>query len=432
MRDETIALHFGFDADPATKAVAVPIYQTAAYQFDTADHGAALFNLEQEGYRYSRIANPTVAVLEERVAALEGAAGGLATASGQAALYYAFANVAQAGQNIVSTPQLYGTTHTLLHSVLPGQGVAGRFANGDSAEALAACIDENTRAVFCETVGNPAGNICDIEAIARMAHAHGVPLIVDNTVATPVLLKPARHGADIILHSLTKFMGGHGNAMGGIVLDAGSFDWMAHKDRFPQFTTPDTSYHGMVYAERFGRTAFIARARSVYQRTTGAILSPMSAFLLLQGIETVALRMERHVENGRHVADFLRGDNRVEWVNYAGFPESPYYKLARKYLDGRAPSLLTFGVKGGFEAGKKFYDALGLVKRLVNIGDAKSLACHPASTTHRQMPEAEQRKAGVAPETIRLSVGIEHRDDIIADLDQALAAAMRGQLRMAR
>jgi len=432
MRDETLALHSGFEADPATKAVAVPIYQTAAYQFDSADHGAALFNLEQDGYRYSRIANPTVAVLETRVAALEGAAGGLATASGQAALYYAFANVAQAGRNIVSTPQLYGTTHTLLHSVLPSQGVMGRFAKGDSAEALAACVDENTRAIYCETVGNPAGNICDIEAIARMAHAHGVPLIVDNTVATPVLLKPARHGADIIVHSLTKFMGGHGNAMGGMVLDAGNFDWMAHKDRFPQFTTPDTSYHGLVYAERFGRTAFLARARSVYQRTTGAILSPMSAFLLLQGIETVALRMERHVDNARHVAGFLRGDARVDWVNYAGFPESPYYSLARKYLDGRVPSLLTFGVKGGFEAGKKFYDALGLIKRLVNIGDAKSLACHPASTTHRQMPEAEQRKAGVAPETIRLSVGIEHRDDIIADLDQALAAAMRGQLRMAR
>jgi O-acetylhomoserine (thiol)-lyase len=432
MRDETLALHSGFEADPATKAVAVPIYQTAAYQFDSADHGAALFNLEQDGYRYSRIANPTVAVLETRVAALEGAAGGLATASGQAALYYAFANVAQAGRNIVSTPQLYGTTHTLLHSVLPSQGVMGRFAKGDSAEALAACVDENTRAIYCETVGNPAGNICDIEAIARMAHAHGVPLIVDNTVATPVLLKPARHGADIIVHSLTKFMGGHGNAMGGMVLDAGNFDWMAHKDRFPQFTTPDTSYHGLVYAERFGRTAFLARARSVYQRTTGAILSPMSAFLLLQGIETVALRMQRHVDNARHVADFLRGDARVDWVNYAGFPESPYYSLARKYLDGRVPSLLTFGVKGGFEAGKKFYDALGLIKRLVNIGDAKSLACHPASTTHRQMPEAEQRKAGVAPETIRLSVGIEHRDDIIADLDQALAAAMRGQLRMAR
>jgi O-acetylhomoserine (thiol)-lyase len=432
MRAETIALHAGFDADPATKAVAVPIYQTAAYQFESADHGAALFNLEQEGYRYSRIANPTVAVLEERVAALEGAAGALATASGQAALYYAFANVAQAGQNIVSTPQLYGTTHTLLHHVLPGQGVEGRFASGDSAEALAACIDDNTRAVFCETVGNPAGNICDIEAIARMAHDKGLPLIVDNTVATPVLLKPARFGADIIVHSLTKFMGGHGNAMGGMLLDAGNFDWMVHKARFAQFTTPDASYHGLVYAERFGRTAFLARARSVYQRTTGAILSPMSAFLLLQGIETVALRMERHVENARHVAEFLRADVRVDWVNYAGFPQSPHYGLAQKYLEGRVPSLLTFGVKGGFEAGKKFYDALGLIKRLVNIGDAKSLACHPASTTHRQMPEAEQRKAGVAPETIRLSVGIEHRDDIIADLDQALAAAMRGQFRMAQ
>jgi O-acetylhomoserine (thiol)-lyase len=432
MRDETLALHAGFDADPATRAVVVPIYQTAAYQFDSADHGAALFNLEEEGYRYSRIANPTVAVLEQRVAALEGAAGALATASGQAALYYAFANVAQTGQNIVSTPQLYGTTHTLLHNLLPSQGVQGRFAQGDSAEALATCIDSNTRAVFCETVGNPAGNICDIGAVARMAHAHGVPLIVDNTVATPVLLKPAQYGADVIVHSLTKFMGGHGSAMGGILVDAGSFDWMAHAARFPQFTTPDESYHGLVYAERFGKTAFVARARSVFQRTTGAILSPMSAFLLLQGIETVSLRIERHVENARAVAQFLRDDTRVEWVNYAGFPDSPHYALAQKYLGGRATSLLTFGVAGGFEAGKAFYDALGLIKRLVNIGDAKSLACHPASTTHRQMPEAEQRKAGVTPETIRLSVGIEHRDDIIADLGQALAAAMRGQRRVAR
>ncbi len=423
MRAETIALHSGFDADPATGAVAVPIYQTAAYQFESADHGAALFNLEQDGYRYSRIANPTVAVLEERVAALEGCAGGLATASGQAALYYAFANIAQAGQNIVSTPQLYGTTHTLLHAVLPGQGVTGRFAAGDSAEALEVCIDENTRAVFCETVGNPAGNICDIEAIARMAHRRGVPLIVDNTVATPILLRPADHGADIIVHSLTKFMGGHGNAMGGILVEAGNFNWKANAVRFPQFTTPDASYHGLVYADRFPRTAFLARARSVYQRTTGAILSPMSAFLLLQGIETVALRVERHVQNARKVAEFLRADARVEWVNYAGFPDSRYYLLAQKYLGGNATSLLTFGVAGGFQAGKDFYDGLKLVKRLVNIGDAKSLACHPASTTHRQMPVAEQRKAGVTPETIRLSVGIEHGDDIIADLDQALAAA---------
>ena len=423
MRAETIALHHGFDADPATNAVAVPIYQSVAYQFDSADHGAALFNLEEEGYRYSRISNPTVAVLEKRVAALEGAVAALATASGQAALYYAFANVAMAGTNIVSVPQLYGTTHTLLHHVLPAQGVEGRFATADSAEAIAACIDHNTRAVFCETVGNPAGNVCDLEAIAQVAHDAGVPLIVDNTVATPVLLRPAEHGADIIVHSLTKFMGGHGSAMGGILVDAGNFDWMANAARFPQFTTPDTSYHGLVYADRFGRGAFCARARSVYQRTTGAILSPMSAFLLLQGIETVALRVERHVENARHVAEFLRGDSRVEWVNYAGFAQSPYYALTQKYLGGHPPSLLTFGVRGGFEAGKAFYDALGLVKRLVNIGDAKSLACHPASTTHRQMPQAEQRKAGVTPETIRLSVGIEHRDDIIADLDQALAVA---------
>ncbi|HWA69327.1 MAG TPA: O-acetylhomoserine aminocarboxypropyltransferase/cysteine synthase family protein [Rhizomicrobium sp.] len=423
MRAETIALHAGFDADPATKAVAVPIYQTAAYQFDSADQGAALFNLEEDGYRYSRIANPTVAVLEERVAALEGCAGALAAASGQAALYYAFANVARPGANIVSVPQLYGTTHTLLANLLPGQGVQGRFAQGDGAEALAACIDENTAAVFCETVGNPAGNICDIEAIANMAHSHGIPLIVDNTVATPILLRPAQYGADIIVHSLTKFMGGHGSAMGGMVVEAGNFDWMANAARFPQFTTPDDSYHGLVYATRFPRTAFVARARAVYQRTTGAILSPMSAFLLLQGIETVALRVERHVENARAVAQFLRGDPRIAWVNYAGFPESRHYVLAQKYLGGRPASLLTFGVAGGFQAGKDFYDALGLVKRLVNIGDAKSLACHPASTTHRQMPEAEQLRAGVTPETIRLSVGIEHRDDIIADLDQALAAS---------
>jgi O-acetylhomoserine (thiol)-lyase len=432
MRDETLALHAGFDADPATRAVAVPIYQTAAYQFDSADQGAALFNLEEEGYRYSRIANPTVKVLEDRVAALEGASGALATASGQAALYYALANVARAGQNIVSVPQLYGTTHTLLHTVLPGQGVEGRFAAGDSVEALAACMDDNTAALFCETVGNPAGNICDIEAIARLAHDHGVPLIVDNTVATPVLLKPGRYGADIIVHSLTKYMGGHGSAMGGALVEMGNFDWMAHAARFPQFTTPDTSYHGLVYAERFGKTAFVARARSVFQRTTGAILSPMSAFLLLQGIETLSLRIERHVENARAVAGFLRGDPRVAWVNYAGFPESPYHGRCGKYLGGRAPALLTFGVEGGFEAGKTFYDALTLVKRLVNIGDAKSLACHPASTTHRQMPEVQQRKAGVTPETIRLSVGIEHRDDIIADLDQALACVQRARLRVAR
>ena len=429
MRAETIAIHSGFDADPATKAVAVPIYQTAAYAFDSADHGAALFNLEEEGYRYSRISNPTVAVLEKRVADLEGGVAAIAAASGQAALHYAFANVADGGGNIVSTAQLYGTTHTLLAHLLPRSSIRAHFASSGQAAEMAGLIDENTRALFCETVGNPAGNICDIAAIAKVAHDHGLPLIVDNTVATPILLRPIEHGADIVVHSLTKFLGGHGAAMGGIVVDGGTFDWMRHASRFPQFTRPDESYHGMVYAERFGRAAFTARIRSVHQRATGAILSPMSAFLLLQGIETVALRVERHVENARAVAEFLRADDRVQWVQYAGFADSSYHALAKKYLQGRVPSLLTFGVKGGFEAGKDFYDALRLIKRLVNIGDAKSLACHPASTTHRQMPPAEQIKAGVTPETIRLSIGIEHRDDIIDDISQALAVAAKSQLK---
>jgi O-acetylhomoserine (thiol)-lyase len=307
--------------------------------------------------------------------------------------------------------------------VFAGQGVTARFAASDRPDDVAKLIDGRTRAVFCESVGNPAGNICDLEALADVAHAHGVPLIVDNTVATPILLRPIEYGADIVVHSLTKFMGGHGTTLGGIVVDSGKFPWRAHAARFPMFNTPDASYHGLVYTDHFGPTAYIARCRSVYQRTTGAVLAPMSAFLLLQGIETVALRVERHVENGRRVAEFLKHDQRVEWVNYAGFPDSPYHALARKYLRGRACSLLTFGIKGGFEASKKFYDALQLVTRLVNMGDAKSLACHPASTTHRQMSADEQRKAGVRPEMIRLSVGIEHAEDIIDDLDQALSAA---------
>jgi len=422
MRSETLAVHGGFDCDPTTKAVAVPIYQTAAYAFDSADHGAALFNLETEGYRYSRIGNPTNAVLEQRVAELEGGVAAVSVASGQAALHYAFANVADHGGNIIATPQLYGTTHTLLAHVLPRQGIHGRFAAGDSPEDLERLIDGETRAIFCETVGNPAGNICDIEAIARVAHRHGVPLIVDNTVATPILLRPIDFGADIVVHSLTKFMGGHGTTMGGAVVDSGRFDWAAHADRFPQFSQPDVSYHGLVYTERFGKAAYAARMRSVYQRTTGAVLAPLNAFLLLQGIETVALRVERHVENARKVAQFLRDDPRIDWVNYAGFVESRYFGLAQKYLGGRPPSLLTFGVAGGFEAAKQFYDALGLIKRLVNIGDVKSLACHPASTTHRQMTDEEREHAGVSPEMIRLCVGIEHADDIIADLDQALNA----------
>src|SRR5579863_5772512 len=427
MRNETIAIHGGFDSDPTTKAVAVPIYQTVAYSFDSADHGAALFNLEVEGFRYSRISNPTNEALERRVAALEGGAAALSVASGQAALAYALLTLADHGGNIVAPPQLYGTTHTLLAHILRRQGIEARFAASDQPEAIERLIDESTRAVFCESIGNPAGNICDIEAFAEVAHRHGAPLVVDNTVATPILLKPIAYGADIVVHSLTKFMGGHGAVMGGAIVDSGRFDWAAQAKRFPMFSEPDESYHGLVYIERFGAEAYIARCRSVYQRTTGAVLAPFSAFLLLQGIETVALRVERHVENGRKVAEFLRADPRVEWVNYAGFSDSPFYPLTQKYLAGRASSLFTFGIKGGLEAGKTFYDALKLIKRLVNIGDAKSLACHPASTTHRQMSADEQRKAGVKPEMIRLSIGIEHIDDIIDDLQQALAAASANQ-----
>src|SRR5213592_3239027 len=422
MRSETIAIHAGYDVDPTTKSVAVPIYQTVAYAFDSADHGAALFNLEVDGFRYSRISNPTTAVLERRVTALEGGVDSLCVSSGQAALNYAALNVSELGCNIVSVPQLYGTTYTLFAHVLPSQGITVRFAESDRPEAIATLIDDKTRAVFCESVGNPAGNICDLEALARVAHTHGVPLIVDNTVATPILLRPIDYGADIVVHSLTKFLGGHGTTLGGVIVDSGRFPWRAHADRFPMFSQPDPSYHDMIYTDHYKEAAYIGRCRSVYQRTTGSVLSPLSAFLLLQGIETVALRIDRHVENGRRAAEFLRKDPRVEWVNYAGFPENPFHGLARKYLCGRACSLMTFGVTGGFEAGKKFYDALGLIKRLVNLGDAKSLACHPASTTHRQMSADEQRRAGVRPEMIRLSVGIEHIDDIIGDLDQALDA----------
>ena len=432
MKRETIAIHGGYEVDPATKAVAVPIYQTVAYAFDSADHGAALFNLEVDGYRYTRIANPTTAVLERRVAALEGGVDALCVSSGQAAVHYAVLNLTGLDTNIISVPQLYGTTHTLFAHLLPNQGVTVRFAASDHPDVIEKLIDDRTRAVFCESVGNPAGNICDIEALARVAHKHGVPLIVDNTVATPILLRPIDYGADVVVHSLTKFMGGHGTTLGGAIVDGGRFPWKEHARRFPMFSQPDPSYHDMVYVDHYKEAAYIGRCRSVYQRTTGAVLSPLSAFLLLQGIETVALRIDRHVENGRRVAEFLSNDPRVEWVNYTGFADHHCHALARKYLCGRACSLMTFGVTGGFEAGKRFYDALKLIKRLVNLGDAKTLACHPASTTHRQMSPAEQRKAGVTPETIRLSVGIEHIDDIIGDLDQALDAMDSVQERAAR
>lgn len=424
-RNETIALHAGYEVDPTTKAVAVPIYQTVAYAFDSAEHGAALFNLEVDGYRYSRISNPTTAVLERRVAALEGGLEALSVSTGQAALHYAVLNLATMGKNIVSVPQLYGTTHTLFAHLLPSLGIAVRFAESDAPSAIERLIDNDTRGVFCESVGNPAGNICDVEALATVAHRHGVPLIVDNTVAPPILLRPVEYGADIVVHSLTKFMGGHGTTLGGIIVDSGNFPWEEHCQRFPMFSEPDASYHGLVYTKHFGQAAYIGRCRSVYQRTTGSVLSPLSAFLLLQGIETVALRVERHVENARRVAEFLREDGRAAWVNFVGFPDNPYHHLAQKYFSGRSCSLITFGIHGGFEAGKKFYNALKLFKRLVNLGDAKSLACHPASTTHRQMSLEEQRSAGVVPEMIRLSIGIEHIDDILADLDQALEQAVR-------
>jgi O-acetylhomoserine (thiol)-lyase len=428
MRPETIALHAGYDSDPATNAVAVPIYQTVAYSFDSAAHGAALFDLEVEGFRYTRIGNPTCAVLEKRVAELEGGIDALVVSSGQSAMYYTVLNLVEPGRNLVSVPQLYGTTHTLFAHIVPRFGIKVKFGRTDRPQELESLIDGNTRALFCETVGNPAGNICDLEALAAIAQRARIPLVVDNTVPTPILLRPIEYGADIVVHSLTKFLGGHGTTLGGAVIDSGRFRWEEMGTRYPMFTEPDPSYHGLIYTSHYGEKAFIGRMRSVFQRTMGAVLSPFNAFLLMQGIETVALRVERHVENARRVAEFLRADARVESVSYVGFPDNPYYPLCQKYLGGRACSLLTFAIRGGYDAGTRFYDALKLFKRLVNLGDAKSLACHPASTTHRQMSAEEQRQAGIGPETIRLSVGIEHIDDIIADLDQALAAATRPKL----
>jgi O-acetylhomoserine (thiol)-lyase len=423
MRKETISIHGGYHGDPTTRAAAVPIYQTAAYEFDSAEHAAALFNLEAEGFRYSRISNPTTAVLERRIAELEGGVGAVCLASGQAALHNALLSLTDQGRNIVSVPQLYGTTHTLFAHVMPRLGLTARFAASDRPEDIAKLIDGGTLAVYCESVGNPAGNVCDIGVLAETAHANGVPLMVDNTVATPILLRPIEFGADIVIHSLTKFLGGHGTTLGGAIVDSGKFPWRENAGRFPVLNNPDESYHGLVYAEHFGPTAYIERCRNFALRTTGAALSPLSAFLLLQGVETVSLRMERHVDNAARVAKALRENPLVEWVNYAGFPDSPYYALVQKYLAGQACSLLTFGVRGGAAGGARFYNALKLIKRLVNLGDAKSLACHPASTTHRQMTPEEQVKAGVFPELIRLSVGLEHVADILDDLEQALAAS---------
>ncbi|WP_290653943.1 O-acetylhomoserine aminocarboxypropyltransferase/cysteine synthase family protein [Idiomarina sp.] len=420
-KDETLAIHHGYQTDPTTKSVATPIYQSVAFEFDNAQHGADLFDLAVPGNIYSRIMNPTNDVLEQRVAELEHGIAALAVASGMAAIEYALITLAKQGDNIVTTPQLYGGTFTLFQHMLPSFGIDVRFAESDQPEDIAKVIDGNTKAVYCESIGNPAGNIADIEGLAKVAHDAGVPLVVDNTVATPVLCKPIEFGADIVVHSLTKYIGGHGNSVGGLIVDSGRFDWLKHKDRFPQFSSPEPAYHGIVYTDAFEAAAFIARVRTVALRNTGAALSPFNAFLLLQGLETLSLRMERHCENAVRVVEFLQQHPQVEWVNFAGSADHPHNELVQKYISGGVPaSLLTFGIKGGFEAGVSFYDKLALFKRLVNIGDAKSLACHPASTTHRQLSAEEQAKVGVKPEAIRLCIGIEHIDDIIADLDNAL------------
>ena len=423
MKKETLAIHCGYETDPTTNSVAVPIHQTVAYEFNDAQHGADLFNLAVPGNIYTRIMNPTNDVLEQRLAALEGGIAALAVASGMAAINYSILTLAKAGDNIVSTPQLYGGTYTLFAHMLPSQGIEVRFAEDDSPAALEKLIDDSTKAVYCETIGNPAGNIVDLAPICDMAHKHGVAVIVDNTVATPTLCNPIQFGADIVVHSLTKYIGGHGTSIGGIIVDSGKFPWTENKARYPQLTEPEPSYHRVVYSEALGEAAFIGRARTVPLRNTGSALSPMNAFLIMQGLETLAIRMERHCENALAVAQFLQDHNKVEWVNFGGLEGDQYFDLAKKYCGGVPASLLTFGIKGGFEAGVSFYDALEMIKRLVNIGDAKTLACHPASTTHRQLTDEEQALAGVTPETIRICVGIEHIDDIINDISQALDKA---------
>ena len=422
-KPETIAVHGGYSPDPTTRAVAVPIYQTVAYAFDSAQHAADLFDLKVPGNIYTRIMNPTTDVLEQRVAALEGGIAALALASGQAAITYAIQTIAEAGDNIVSSSALYGGTYNLFAHTLPQFGIQARFADHRDPASFGRLIDERTKAVFVESIGNPLGNITDIEAVAAVAHAHGVPLIVDNTVPSPYLLRPIDFGADIVVHSLTKYLGGHGNSIGGAIVDSGRFPWAEHPDRFPRLNTPDVSYHGVVYTEALGPAAYIGRARVVPLRNTGAALSPFNAFLILQGIETLALRMDRINQNALAVATYLQGHPKVAWVNYAGLPGHPEHALARKYLPKGASGLLTFGLPGGREAGARFLDALRLFTRLVNIGDAKSLATHPASTTHRQLSPEELALAGVGEDTVRLCVGIEHIDDLLADLEAALAAA---------
>jgi len=424
MRIETLAVHAGYSPEPTTKSVAVPIYQTVAYAFDNAQHGADLFDLKVAGNIYTRIMNPTEDVLEKRIAALEGGIGALALASGMAATTYAIQTIAEAGDNIVSASTLYGGTYNLFAHTFPQLGIQVRFADPRKPETFAALIDARTKAIFCESIGNPLGNVTDFHALAEIAHAHGVPLIVDNTVPSPYLCRPFEHGADIVVHSLTKYLGGHGNSVAGAIVDSGKFPWAQHKDRFKRLNEPDVSYHGVVYTEALGLAAYIGRARVVPLRNTGAAISPMNAFLILQGIETLALRMDRICDNTLAIAKHLRSHPKVAWVNYAGLPDHPEHALVQKYMGGRASGILSFGLKqGGREGGARVLDAFKLFTRLVNIGDAKSLATHPASTTHRQLSPAELAKAGVSEDMVRLSVGIEHIDDLLADLDQALAAA---------
>ena len=423
MRFETLAVHAGYSPDPSTKAVAVPIYQTTSYAFDDTQHGADLFDLKVKGNIYTRIMNPTSDVLEQRVTALEDGVGALALASGQAAVTYAIMTIAEAGDNIIATGALYGGTYNLFAHTLPQYGIEVRFVDAADPASIAALIDARTKAVFCESIGNPLGNVVDFAAFAEVAHAHGVPLIVDNTVPTPYLTRPFEHGADIVVHSLTKYMGGHGTSIGGIIVDSGKFPWAEHKARFRRLNEPEVSYHGVVYTEALGPAAYIGRARTVPLRNMGAAISPFNSFLIMQGLETLSLRMDRHCENALKVAEYLQAHAKVAWVNYAGLPNHPSRSLVEKYFGGKAAGLLTFGVKGGREAGERVQDALKLITRLVNIGDAKSLACHPASTTHRQLNPAELKKAGVSEDMMRLSIGIEHIDDIIADLDQAFSVA---------
>ncbi|MBK6744673.1 MAG: bifunctional O-acetylhomoserine aminocarboxypropyltransferase/cysteine synthase [Hydrogenophilales bacterium] len=423
MKMETIAVHGGYSPDPTTKAVAVPIYQTTSYAFDDTQHGADLFDLKVKGNIYTRIMNPTTDVLEQRVAAMEGGIGALAVASGMAAITYAIQTIAEAGDNIVTSSTLYGGTYNLFAHTLPQYGIQVRFADYRDPSSFAKLIDDRTKAVFCESIGNPLGNVTDIGALAEVAHAHGVPLIVDNTVPTPYLCRPFEHGADIVVHALTKYMGGHGNSIGGCIVDSGKFPWAEHKARFKRLNEPDVSYHGVVYTEALGPAAYIGRARVVPLRNMGAAISPFNSFLILQGIETLPLRMDRICKNSLKVAEHLHTLENVEWVNYAGLVDHHSRPLVDKYMGGRASGIVSFGIKGGMAAGARFIDALKLIVRLVNIGDAKSLACHPASTTHRQLSPDEMKKAGVSPDMVRLSIGIEHIDDILADIDQAIAAA---------